>query len=155
LENMLKPHKGLLFAATTMFIAMILLITVAALTLPLWLSVYLKYLHTHRHTDFLALMWILFFSAIQAVGILINATVILLNVNKGKTFVRENYTKIRVMGYLSFGITLLFVSCIFVYLTPYTIVFVAGSAMAGVLLFIVADLLKQGIAIQEENDLTV
>jgi len=152
---MIKPHKGMLQIAALMFVAMIAILTMGAIFLPVWLKSYLSFLYEHRHFNYLALMWILFFASAQAITMLILALQIILSVSKEKSFVMGNYHRLRIISYLSFGIMALFIACMFVYLTPYTVVFIGGTAVLGIIVMIISNLLKQAIEIQEENDYTV
>jgi|GEM_PF-5458925 len=150
-----KPKRFMVYAAGSMLIALMILLALGGALLPVWLKYYLSVLYARRPVHFNLLMAILFLAALKGFFILLGGLQILISVSKERAFVPVNYRRLRRVGWLSFGISILFFLCAFVYLTPYTLVFIGAFALLGILAMIAADLIQQAIQIQEENDLTV
>lgn len=98
---------------------------------------------------------VLYCVGVPIIGILAAAWLLMLNVAKGKPFVRANVIFLRVMSLLSLISGLIFILPIFLLTSIYPIILFVVFVLLAIIGLVFADLFRVAIKYREENELTI
>lgn len=125
-----------------------------AVTLPATIHFYGKYNSFFREY-YWELVLLFFFSGVFAILIIRNLRKIFKTVLADDCFVRENVKSLEQMGTYSFGIALITILRIFLYLTPAVMVVILTFIIAGLFSKVLASVFDKAVNYKLENDLTI
>lgn len=123
-------------------------------TLPVSIKIYGEY-NVYFREKYFELNILFFLSGILAVLIILELRRIFKSVLNDDCFIKENVKSLNRMGIYSFGIAIVTVGRMILYLTPAVMIVIIVFLIAGLFSKVLSQVFDTAITYKEENDLTI
>ena len=135
--------------------ALMLAAAAAVITLPWSVPFFTHHYPGDPGGLFLKYVVVLAVSGVMAILILWQARGVMLHVNAGIPFVPDTVRRLRIGAFQCIALAVFYLAAIFWVRKLYMVIVVVAFSLIGLLLLVLAEMIRQAIAFKEENDMTI